>query len=114
MTHTHANHTEKITILGDEDTVLGFRMAGVTNSISTTVEKCEADFLTLLSTSDVGIIVIQEDFEQNFSRKTKKVIETLSKPVIVTVPSKNSALGGKKSGSIAELVKRAIGIELKA
>ncbi len=108
-----AKHTEKITILGDEDTVIGFKMAGVTNAITTTVDKCETDFLQLITQHNVGIVVIQEDFEQNFSRKTKKMIETLSKPVIVTVPSKTSALGGKKSGSIAELVKRAIGIELK-
>ena len=49
-----------------------------------------------------------------FSHKTKKAMEALAKPVIVTVPGKSEALGGKKSGNIADLVKRAIGIELKA
>ena len=106
-------YVEKILVLGDADTTLGFRIAGVTNTIETNLEKCEKDFLALISKPDIGILIVQEDFFFSFSRKTQKLTETLSKPVVVTIPSKTSVLGGKKSGSIAELVKRAIGIELK-
>ncbi|MFH1247231.1 MAG: hypothetical protein V1644_02510, partial [Candidatus Micrarchaeota archaeon] len=60
-----------------------------------------------------GVLIVQDDLAAVFSHKTKKTIESLARPVIVTVPGKSEVLGGKKSGSIQELVKRAIGVDLK-
>ncbi len=107
-------YKEKITVIGDHDTVVGFGLAGVTSLVAVTRENCEAEFLKAIQASDVGVVILQDDLTAGFSHKTRKTMETLAKPVIVTVPGKSEALGGKKSGNIADLVKRAIGIELKA
>ena len=107
-------YKEKITVIGDHDTVVGFGLAGVNALVAVTKENCEAEFPKAIQASDVGVVILQDDLASGFSHKTKKAMEALAKPVIVTVPGKSEALGGKKSGNIADLVKRAIGIELKA
>ncbi len=106
-------YKEKIAVIGDADTIVGFALAGVNEGIEVTMEDCEEKFLKAIERQDVGILIVQDDLVQEFSHKTKKLIETLARPVIVTVPGKNEVLGGKKSGNIQELVKRAIGVELK-
>ncbi len=107
-------YKEKIAVIGDHDTVIGFSLAGASEVIPANRETCEEAFLKAIARSDVGVLIVQDDLTETFSHKTRKVMETLSRPVIVTVPGKTEALGGKKSGNIQELVKRAIGIELKS
>ncbi len=106
-------YSEKIAVLGDADTVVGFSLAGVSEAVEVNPDNCESEFLKMCQRSDIGIIIVQDDLVQGFTYKTKKHMESLARPVIVTVPGKSEALGGKKSGNIAELIKRAIGIELK-
>ncbi|MDP3741969.1 MAG: V-type ATP synthase subunit F [Candidatus Micrarchaeota archaeon] len=105
---------EKIAVIGDHDTIAGFALAGVNELISVNSQTCEEAFLKTIGRSEIGVLIIQDDLTRNFSHRTKKAMETLARPVIVAVPGKSEALDGKKSGNIADLVKRAIGIELKA
>ncbi|MBI4406602.1 hypothetical protein HY571_01685 [Candidatus Micrarchaeota archaeon] len=107
-------YSEKIAVLGDADTVVGFSLAGVSEAVEVSSDNCESEFLKMAQRSDIGIIIVQDDLvQQGFTLKTRKNMESLARPVIVTVPGKSEALGGKKSGNIADLIKRAIGIELK-
>ncbi len=106
-------YNEKIAVIGDEDTVVGFRLAGITTAAAVTEETAESEFNKMLADNTVGIIIVQDDMARGFSHRTKKTIESIAKPVIVTVPGKKELTKGEKSGSIAEMVKRAIGIELK-
>lgn len=108
------DYKEKIAVIGDSDTVVGFALAGVSETIPVTQTNCEEMFLKTIPRTDVGVIVLQDDLMKTFTHKTKKMIELLARPVIVTVPGKSESLGGARSGNIADLVKRAIGIELKA
>ena len=106
-------YSEKIAVIGDHDTVVGFRLAGIAQAIAVTQESAEQEFNKIITDQTIGIVIDQDDFARGFSHKTKKTIENLAKPVIVTVPGKSELVKGEKSGSIAEMVKRAIGIELK-
>lgn len=105
---------EKIAVIGDHDTIAGFALAGVNELIPVNIQTCEEAFLKTVAKSEIGVLIVQDDLTQGFSHKTKKAMETLARPVVITVPGKSEALWGKKSGNIADLVKRAIGIELKA
>ncbi len=105
---------ENIIVIGDNDTVSGFALAGVAEVIPATSQNCEELFLKTITRTDAGVVILQDDFARLFSHKTKKLIDSIARPVIVTVPGKAEVLGANKSGNIQELVKRAIGIELKA
>lgn len=83
-----------IAVIGDEDLVNSLRLAGVRNYFVIKDEQtARADtrqaFTTLLGKSDIGIIVLQEDYEEHVNdlivkfKQSKKMT-----PVIIAVPSK--------------------------
>ncbi|MFX1565930.1 MAG: V-type ATP synthase subunit F [Promethearchaeota archaeon] len=104
--------TDKIAIIGDTDTVVGFRLAGILNSnIPSDASETRQALLTFSQDSNISIIIITEPLAE----ENRETIEELSErpyPVIVEIPDKTGRLEGKES-SIRRLVKRAIGVELE-
>ena len=100
---------EKIMVLADREMAMGFRLAGVTDSVTATEEDAEKKFLELFEKKDAGIIILQDEFVHNFSHKTKRLIEGSSKPVVITIGGK----GESAAGSLQQMIKRAIGITLE-
>lgn len=103
---------EKIAVIADDPTLLGYRLAGVDECVWVTRDTAEAKLLALLDKPGIGIIITPTDLLDLVSPKARKRAESSTKPVVVTIPPRG-ALPGAKGGSIAKLVKRVIGIELK-
>jgi V/A-type H+-transporting ATPase subunit F len=104
--------TDKIAIIGDTDTVVGFRLAGILNSnIPSDTSETRQALLTFSQDKNISIIIITEPLAE----ATRETIEELSErpyPVIVEIPDKTGSLEGKES-PVRRLVKRAIGVELE-
>ncbi|MFX0170177.1 MAG: V-type ATP synthase subunit F [Candidatus Hodarchaeota archaeon] len=104
--------TEKIAIIGDIDTVVGFRLAGILKAQSpteaTVTRKALLDFS---KDPTVSIIIITEQLAEAV-RDTIEEISQQPYPVIVEIPDKSGHLLEKES-PIRRLVKRAIGVELE-
>jgi len=104
--------TEKIAIIGDIDTVVGFRLAGVlksqTPNEATETRKALLDFA---SDPAVSIIIITEQLAEAI-RESVEEISQRPYPVIVEIPDKSGHLLEKES-PLRRLVKRAIGVELE-
>jgi V/A-type H+-transporting ATPase subunit F len=104
--------TDKIAIIGDTDTVVGFRLAGILKS--NTPSDATSARRTLLEFSgdpDVSIVIITE----RYAEEIRETIEEQSQrpyPVIVEIPDKRGHLAEKES-PLRRLVKRAIGVELE-
>ncbi len=104
--------TEKIAVIGDTDTVVGFRLAGILKT-SAPVETADIRKALLEYTRDqeVSLIIITE-------RKAEQVRDTIEEltlrpyPIIVEIPDKKGRLEGKIN-PLQRLVKRAIGVELE-
>ncbi|BAD85790.1 archaeal/vacuolar-type H+-ATPase, subunit F [Thermococcus kodakarensis KOD1] len=100
----------KIAVLGDSDTVLGFRLAGVHEAYAfeetpLDIERLKNKLNELIEREDVGIILITE-------RLAEKVeIPDVKLPIILQVPDKSGSKLGEKA--LREIVRRAIGVELK-
>ncbi len=103
--------TDKIGILADASTVLGFRLAGVQHAFTATPESADAQLTAALQTSDLGILIITTDLLHALSHKNRKLVDALTKPVVVAIPARGSKVGG--ANDIAQKIKRAIGVELK-
>jgi vacuolar-type H+-ATPase subunit F/Vma7 len=104
--------TDKIAIIGDVDTVVGFRLAGILKS-NTPLDAASTRraLLDFAGDSNVSIIIITE----RYAEEIRENIEELSKrpyPVIVEIPDKSGHLADKES-PLRRLVKRAIGVELE-
>lgn len=102
---------DKIIVVGDADTVAGFRLAGVNESFLASPSNAEESVFSALSTPNAGIVIVSDEVVESISHKAKKALAASTKPVVVTVPSRKVSVAA--GGSIQELVKRAIGVELK-
>jgi len=102
----------EIVVLGDEETVIGFKLAGVRRAVVANESNADEKFNELVADSKVGLIILSEDTRKLFSQKTLKVIETLAKPVVLTIPGKTTKPTGVNP--IALMIKKAIGVDLNS
>ncbi|MFH0835193.1 MAG: V-type ATP synthase subunit F [Candidatus Micrarchaeota archaeon] len=103
---------DKIAVVGEREVLLGFKLAGVSETFECTAEDADEKMNEALSKEGVGILIASQDLYKSFTPKTLKRIEASTKPVVVSIPGKTGATAQGEQ-SIAMMVKRAIGIELK-
>ncbi|MFA5246658.1 MAG: V-type ATP synthase subunit F [Candidatus Micrarchaeia archaeon] len=103
----------KIRVIGDNAMVLGFSLLGVREGVLTTAEKAEEELRKALEAEDIGMVILLDDFAASFSHKMKRRIESTTKPVVVIIPGKAGS-GKQGATNLAAMIKKAIGVELKA
>ncbi|MDY6865337.1 MAG: V-type ATP synthase subunit F [Halobacteriota archaeon] len=104
-----------ISVIGDADTVTGFRMCGITHAKEISEGEDAAPVLKELTKDDeAAIIIITEkiaesirSFIDEINLKKKGVV-----PIIIEIPDKSGKLE-RELDPLKELIRRAIGIELK-
>jgi V/A-type H+-transporting ATPase subunit F len=100
----------KYSIIGDEDTVLGFGMVGVSGKVATSAEEAQRAFHAILEDKEVCIIIITESVADMIRSIVDKYLFTVSFPLIVEIPDRNSTKGDRPG--IREMVNTAIGLKL--
>ena len=100
----------KIAVLGDRDTALGFKLAGAHEVYAfedtpLEMERLRNKLKELVERGDVGIILITERFAQRIE------IPDVTIPIILQVPDRSGSKFGEEA--LREIVRRAIGVELK-
>ena len=93
----------RYSIIGDEDTVLGFKMVGVSG-------EAEQALSGALEDREVGIVLITERVAELMRAQVDQYVFTRSFPLIVEIPDRRGPVAGKPG--IREMVNRAIGIKL--
>lgn len=100
----------KIVLMGDMDTVLGFKLAGVheaysfgENSLET--ERAKNKLKELIEREDIGIILITERLAERVE------IPEVKLPIILQIPDKFGSIYGE--AQLREIVRKAIGVEIK-
>jgi V/A-type H+-transporting ATPase subunit F len=93
-----------VAVLGNDEFVLGFRLAGVKRIYAVAEKDFEDRILELIADSSIGVLAIDSsDLDKVSALTRKKVLESIA-PVVVPV--------GKGQGDLREKVKRAIGVDL--
>lgn len=100
----------KYSIIGDEDTVLGFRMVGVTGKVATNTDEAKRAFNALLEDRENCIIIMTERVAEMIRPIVDKFLFTESFPLIVEIPDRNGPMPGRPG--IRETVNAAIGLKL--
>ncbi len=102
----------KIIAIGDSNLTIGLRLAGLENIITTNKKEFESDLNNILTKSEYGIVVVQEDFLIGIDWRLKKKLDTIAYPVIVPVPG----LSGESAEGedIKSIIKRALGFDIMA
>lgn len=97
-------------VIGDEDTVLGLGMAGVSGRSVAKPEEADIAFTDAIGNRDIGIIIITESIADMIRPKVDQYIFTHSFPLIVEIPDRTGRLPDKPG--IRELVNKTIGLKL--
>jgi V/A-type H+-transporting ATPase subunit F len=95
----------EIAVIGNDEFVTGFSLAGVKNTFSTE-ENLEKEVEKVLQLKEIGILIMEQDQFNSMNNKTKKMLEKLVKPVLVTIYDKG------KETDIRDMIKRTIGVDL--
>lgn len=94
-----------IAVIGNEEFVLGFRLAGLRRVFVAHPEDYQERIIEAMQDPEVGILAVDGEDLKNLTPQIRaKVTDSIS-PVIVTV-------GGAGMGDIREKIKRAIGVDL--
>ncbi|MCP4716985.1 MAG: V-type ATP synthase subunit F [Deltaproteobacteria bacterium] len=97
--------------IGDEHTATGFRLAGVGRIL--TFEDGAAELQTILKDEQVGVLIVTERFaEENRKAVDDHKDSKRITPIVVEVPDVNGPIE-READPISELIKRAIGAEIK-
>jgi len=100
----------KYSIIGDEDTVLGFKMVGVSGKVAENADEAQRAFQAVLLDKETCIIIITERIADMIRPVVNKYLFTVSFPLIVEIPDRTGREPGR--AGIREMVNTAIGIKL--
>ncbi|MEE8402923.1 MAG: V-type ATP synthase subunit F [Candidatus Hydrothermarchaeaceae archaeon] len=102
----------KIGVVGDFDTVTGFRLAGVREAHEVEEPREGVKILKKLMKEDVGLIIITERLADQIRDETSMLMEGKTFPLIVEIPDKRGPIEGKVDPIMA-LIKKAVGVDIK-
>jgi V/A-type H+-transporting ATPase subunit F len=100
----------RYSIIGDEDTVLGFGIVGVPGKVVTDSEQAQRAFEAFLQDKETGVIIITERIADMIRPIVDKYLFTVSFPLVVEIPDRNGTKPDRPG--IKEMVNSAIGIKL--
>jgi len=95
----------ELAVVGRDDFVLGFKLAGVRKVYGVEPEGFEPKVNEVVADPDVGILVVSTDDLRRLSPGARKRLETVPRPVVI-------AVGAQEEEDLRTKVKRAIGIDL--
>jgi len=103
----------KVCVIGDANTVTGFRLGGLGECYEVThrIEALDV-FRDLARDAEVGLIIITEKIADEIRDEIPALIRDKVTPVVVEIPDKEGHLETKVD-PIRELIKQAVGVEIK-
>jgi V/A-type H+-transporting ATPase subunit F len=97
-------------VIGDRDTVLGFRMVGVSGSVAESEPEAVRAFEDALKDRNIGIFVITERTADLIRPLVDRYLYTEQFPLVLEIPDRRGPIEGRPT--MRELVNAAIGISL--
>lgn len=94
----------EIAVIGSEDFVLGFRLAGIRRVFVANSDNYQEKMLEAMSQPTIGILAVDAKDLSNLSFQVRQRVNDSIQPVIVPV--------GGSDDDLREKVKRAIGVDL--
>ena len=94
----------QIAVLGSDEFVLGFRLAGIRRVFVANSENYQEKVLEAMSQPTIGILAVDAKDLDNLSHQVRQKVMDSIQPVVVPV--------GGDDGDLREKVKRAIGVDL--
>ena len=91
-------------VIGSEEFVLGFRLAGVKRCFEGRAEQAEDMLARAMKDESTGVIVVEETFFERLSQRSREELRERISPVVLEIGLGESELRAK--------VRRAVGVDL--
>ncbi len=96
--------------IADEDTVRGFRLAGIAGQSVTTPEQAAAAVQQATARTEWGILILTERLAASIRQQVNAIRLERERPLIVEIPGPEGPLPGRKS--LRQFVQEAVGIQV--
>ena len=100
----------KFYCIGDEDTVRGFRLAGIEGTVVSQPQEAETILQQLVKRRDAGVVLITDAVAAEIRAKVDAVRLECERPLLVEIPGPTGPIAGRKT--LRELVQEAVGIRI--
>lgn len=100
----------KFHVIGDKDTVLGFRLAGIAGEVTDSPESAREALKAAFEKDDIGIIIIPERVAQTIRSDVDRYIYTTTFPLIIEIPDREGPM--QDGASVREMIRAAVGIHI--
>ncbi|VVC03178.1 V-type ATP synthase subunit F [Candidatus Bilamarchaeum dharawalense] len=102
----------KIIVIGDAPLVMGFKLAGIDNTITATDKTIQTELEKTLENKEYGIIITSEVMLNKVDWRLKRKLSTIAYPVVIPMPDYSGK--STEGDEIRTLIKRALGFDLAA
>lgn len=96
--------------LGDEETVRGFRLAGVDGQTVTSADETERALCALRARGDCGVLIITQRVSLTVAEAMRTLRLAAGPPLVVEVPGPQGPEAGHRS--LQQLMQEAVGIHV--
>ncbi|MBL7223511.1 hypothetical protein HQ576_02175 [bacterium] len=97
-------------VIGDEDTVLGFRYAGIAGDVVATADEATEAFRRVTRLPDVGILIVADRIADLIRPIVSAQRFGGATPLVVEVPSADGPSAQRED--LLELIREAVGIRV--
>jgi V/A-type H+/Na+-transporting ATPase subunit F len=97
--------------VGDEETVRGFRLAGVDGQVVSSAEQAEQVLTALQADATCGIIILTQTIGQSLPEAVRRFRFAPRPPLLVEVPGPEGPQAGHRS--LQQLMQEAVGIRIE-
>lgn len=100
----------KFICIGDHDTVMGFRFAGVEGVVVESPNEARREFRRAMGLADVGVIIIPDQISAELQEEINEVRFSRTQPAIVEVAGPDGRR--KDRPRLVDLIREAIGVRV--
>lgn len=96
--------------IGDRDTVVGFRFAGVEGVVVESPSEAREAFAAALRMADVGVVIIPDPMAMELQKEINEVRFNRPRPAVVEIPGPDGRSPNRRT--LIDLIREAIGVRV--
>lgn len=100
----------KILVIGNEEAVLGFSLAGVQGKVATTMEEINLALDEALASKDIGIVLVTQDVARLIQNRMDQLQLRSTVPLVVEILGPQGV--SPDQPTLSDVVLRAIGVKI--